>query len=404
MVTRRTPRPRWATLSRLQRARRHGIGVVALLLTLALLTPSSRSGVRPAAAQSTLSANATVFATGLYNPRGLTFGPDGALYVAEGGAGGTTSTVGQCDQVPAPLGPYTGSATSARISRIAADGTRTTVVDGLPSSATTPQTGSFTTGVSGVAFLGDTLYGIEGGAGCSHGVPTVPNMVFRVNGDGSWTQVADLSAFVQANPVQSPDPDDFEPDGTWYGLVALNGTLYATEPNHQEIDAITPDGGVTRVADLSTYYPGPTNWNGPTGLAVRDGNLYTGYLTPFPTIAHASHVSQITPDGKVTTVAAGFTAVMAVAFDAHGRLYVLENGAPGTDPQGPPVQPGTGRVVRVTDGGGYDVVATGLTLPTAMTFGPDGLLYVSDVGYGPGANMGAGQIVRIDVTAPAAGS
>jgi glucose/arabinose dehydrogenase len=31
------------------------------------------------------SANVTVFAEGLDNPRGLEFGPDGLLYVAEGG-------------------------------------------------------------------------------------------------------------------------------------------------------------------------------------------------------------------------------------------------------------------------------------------------------------------------------
>src|ERR1700733_15241476 len=71
--------------------------------------------------------NVTVFATGLNNPRGLKFGPDGFLYVAEGGAGGSASTVGLCDQVVPPIGPYTGGFT-ARISKIAPDGTRTTVV------------------------------------------------------------------------------------------------------------------------------------------------------------------------------------------------------------------------------------------------------------------------------------
>ena len=33
-----------------------------------------------------------VFATGLNDPRGLKFGPDGNLYVAEAGIGGTDST------------------------------------------------------------------------------------------------------------------------------------------------------------------------------------------------------------------------------------------------------------------------------------------------------------------------
>ena len=54
----------------------------------------------------------TVFATGLNDPRGLAFGPDKHLYVAEAGAdGGALSTVGQCDQVAPPVGPYTGGNT-----------------------------------------------------------------------------------------------------------------------------------------------------------------------------------------------------------------------------------------------------------------------------------------------------
>ena len=55
------------------------------------------------AALAQTSSNVSVFAKGFNNPRGLKFGPDGNLYVAEGGAGGTMSSVGACPQVVAPM-------------------------------------------------------------------------------------------------------------------------------------------------------------------------------------------------------------------------------------------------------------------------------------------------------------
>lgn len=75
-----------------------------------------------------------------------------------------------------------------------------------------------------------------------------------MNSDGTTTSIADLSAFVKANPVAHPDLDDFEPDGTWYGMVVAHGVFYATEPNSQQTDCITLDGQFTRVVDLSTMF------------------------------------------------------------------------------------------------------------------------------------------------------
>jgi len=345
---------------------------------------STRAAMISRTPEANISNSVSVFATGLHNPRGLKFGPDGNLYVAEAGLGGSTLT--NCTQVPFPFGPYKGSLTSGRISMITPQGVRTTVTDQLPSSQANEIIGGDVEGVADVEFIGNTLYALLAGAGCSHGVATVPNGIVKINSNNTWSMVANLSAWQQSHPVAQPEEDDFEPDGTWYSMVNVRGDLYALEPNHGELVKVTTGGNISRVIDISATYGHIV----PTALTYH-GNFYIGNLHPFPIPGGASKIYKVTPSGQIKIVAEGLNTVLGLVIDQQDRMYVLEMTAGAPFPT-----PGLGRIVRIDPSGTQTVVATGLSLPTGMTMGPDGKLYVSNIGFGPfGATLG--QIVQVTI-------
>ncbi len=330
-----------------------------------------------------LSSNISTFASGLIYPRGLKFGPDGNLYVAESGTGGETESLGTCEGYTSMFAPYHIGLT-ARVSRISPDGARTTVVENLP--AAQDQFGDVL-GVSDIVFIDDTLFAVVSGGGCSRGFIDFPASIVKVNGDGSAEIIANLSEFFAAHPAAAGEEADYEPDGSANAAVVYDGKIYIVNANHGTLDEISMDGQVRRVLDITKSEGHIT----PAALAFHDGNFYVGALGKFPIEVGVSKVYKITPDGELSVFAEGLTAILGLAFDDQGRLYVLEATSIASDY----IQPGTGRVVRITESGELEEVASGLSFPIGMTFGPDGYLYVSNFGYG--GDPTAGEVVRIDV-------
>jgi hypothetical protein len=377
---------------------RKEVRIMNIRLTASLCLAASAASIAFAPAYAQLSSNATVYASGLQSPRGLKFGPDGDLYVAEAGTGGTISTVGSCAQVPPPIGPYLGGSTG-RISKLDKFGNRTTVASGFPS--TLAAEGDLQ-GVADIAFLNGTLYAVTAGGGCSHGNPSSPNIIASVDiKSGSWKAITNLSQFVQSHPAAYPDLADFEPDGVFYSLIAYDNRLYTLEPNHGQLFSTSASGDLREEIDISKQQGHIV----PTSVAVNNGKFYIGNLGLFPITPDSSKVMSFNVGScpwpfvlgfgcgdelqklRLSGSRAGFTTVVAVDFGPDGLLYALELSAAAGLPA-----PGEGKVVRLNPAGEIEDIATGLFLPTGMTFGPDGYLYVSNFGATP-----TGQILRISV-------
>jgi DNA-binding beta-propeller fold protein YncE len=371
-----------------------------LLMTLVPLLALVAVLQAPAlAAQDEAAQTIEVVATDLNNPRGLAFGPDGALYVAEAGTGGP----GDC--LPNPEGGedvcYGETGSITRIEGM----TATRIITGLASLAAPP--GFAATGAHDVAFnsAGDLVIPIGLGQDpiSRTGSAELENLGWLVTGDisGTWSSWVDIAQY-EADENPAGGPLDSNP---WSVLTVADGYI-VSDAGANALLHVSMTGTVSTIAvfpNREAEWP-PESGNMipmepvPTGVTVGpDGAYYVGELTGFPFPVGGANVWRVAPGEEPEVFASGFTNVVDVAFDADGNLYVLEI-ATNSLLAGEPLP--VGALWRVTPRGfRHVVVSEGLAMPTGLTIGPDGNAYVSN--FGIFADVGipdgppAGMVVRI---------
>lgn len=246
-------------------------------------------------------------------------------------------------------------------------------------------------GVSGVAALGvgESYAVTEGADDPAQLLPTSRKLFLASR--GRVTEIADLWAYEQAvNPDQVWNTSAVPVDSNPFNVVALNGgAVLVADAAANDILHVSRNGTIDWVAVLTPVAtPGPQPVA--TSIAVGpDGAYYAGELTGFPGTPGLSRIWRIAPGSRhvlcpgpsCTLVAAGFTSIMDLAFGPDGFLYVVElDEASWLAVSGGGFAPAAGGTVnRCNVGtGSCTTVATGLSLPTAVTVDKAGTVWVAE--------------------------
>jgi DNA-binding beta-propeller fold protein YncE len=339
-----------------------------------------------------------IVASNLEGPRGMAFGPDGALYVVEAGRGGE-----ECVEVPEPPAfgdPRLCFGRTGSITRVS-DGGQERVATGLPSHVT----GGQVTGVQDIVVAADgAIYLTLGYAqdpayrGQLSKTAGLMGRLVSVGERGLLSPVADLAAHELARNPEQAGGDHSNP----FGVAIHGGAFLVIDSAGNDLLRVEGDGAISTVAVFPPQLVEDPASPGtlipmasvPTSVAVGpDGAYYVGEFTGSPFVVGAARIWRVVPGEEPAVYASGFTAVIDLAFAADGGLYVLEavkGGLGAVNPRDPASL--SGALWRLAPDGTRTVVADqGLIFPTSVLIGPEGAVYVTNNGIVPGR----GQVLRL---------
>ena len=387
-------------------------------LTITILTfcVAGFSGIKAASA-----ASFSVIADGLYNAGGLSFSPDGNLYVTEAGIGGS----GGCVPPASGQGDSLCYGTSGAVTKIE-NGKTERILTGLPSLALPDGTGA--AGPRDIKFdaQGKPYVLIGYGANPTFrdrnlGNTDLAKIIAPDFNTNSWTSVADLGNYELAN-----NPDGGDVGSNPLGFLIDGNKLVAVDAGANDLLSVNTDGRYLQsitafpedVLTNPVFPPSGTPSNEPAqvpseGEVVRspkaglrpsqfasqavpssvtkgpDGAYYISQFTGFPFPEGGAKIYRVGGDGKPTVYADGFTQLTDLEFDPEGNLYALQYAN-----QSAWKGDFDGSVIKIaTDGTRTTLLSgDGLESPSALTIGADGAVYVTNQGDRPGV----GQVLRIE--------
>ena len=377
----------------------------------------------------------TTIATGLNNPRGLSFGSEGTLYVAEAGTGAGDGHGGFGTGVG-----LTGSITE--ISHLNSPHPKAhRIVTGLVSFGTAER-GPEVVGADGIDVQGDDdLYVImaESAPGILADVPGVDpklagqfGQLLKIGEHGRGKSVADVGSFTYAwtdahqndpwAPKESDNSNQF-PDSNPYAVLSSHGRQYVVDAGANTVSEVDKKGKIRLIAYLpDPLFPPPAG--GPPVIHISDsvptciaegpdGYLYVGTLAfganfarfggppLWATLPKQSKVYRIDPKSNkffltdADVWADDLNPLTGCAFGPDGSLFVTEFLTESTGYT-------TGDVVKIqrnpngTAGARTALGVGALHSPNGLAVGRDGSVYVSNNSTSTGAEATPGEVVRVN--------